>query len=100
MALKVNYQKQDGTVIENAYVNISSARSLATYTFISVNWWESETARIGSNELPTPQTVNNIPKPIYSEEFIVPTAELLGDFWPAMYQYLKTLPEFSGAVDC
>lgn len=99
MALKLNLVLAQET-INDAYVNIHHGRTLADNTFIAVNYWRTQEDRFSSSAPIVPGSTVNIPKPVLHVEYVAPTRELLGDFWPAMYNYLKTLPEFAGALDC
>lgn len=77
-----------GDVFPESYARIMYVRSMAEQSFIWVLWYASEAARV-ADELP-----------IKSQEFIAETPSLTGDIYPAAYSFLKTLPEFSGAIDC
>ncbi len=70
-----------------AYVRISSGFSLKDFTTISIRVYATAHARtLEAN-------------PVMTKDFKVSTASLAGDLWPAMYSYLKSLPEFTGAID-
>lgn len=75
-------------VYPESYARIVHVRSMAQESFIFVCWYADETAR-ANGELP-----------VKVQEFPVATATLIGDIYPASYSYLKSLPEFEGAVDC
>lgn len=94
MALKVSltipaYSPDEQEVVyPESYARIHYVRSMAQESFIFVCWYVNEEARI--NEQP----------PIKVYEYKADTAALTGDIYPAAYAYLKSLPEFTGAVDC
>jgi hypothetical protein len=76
-----------GVSASAAYAKIEVFRSWAGDTFVLVNFFESEAARRADKS------------PIHWEEFKAPTEELEGKFYPTVYAFLKTLPEFAGAID-
>lgn len=71
-----------------SYVRVLYVRSMPAESFIFVCWYENEAARQAEAD------------PIKVYEYKAPTAALTGDVYPAAYSYLKTLPEFEGAIDC
>jgi hypothetical protein len=76
-----------GGTFTEAYAKIEPVISVGKVTRIGVNWYADEQAR------------TDLKQPVHANTFEVPDADLKGDFYPAMYAYLRTLPEFAGAVD-
>lgn len=76
------------TTYPNAYARLFMARASSSETYLLVCWYADAAARFANAD------------PVKIYEFpAVPTASLVGDIYPAAYAYLKTLPEFAGAVD-
>lgn len=75
-------------VYPESYARILYVRALAQESFIFVCWYADQAAR------------ENNADPVKIYEYQTPTASLQGDVYPAAYAYLKTLPEFEGAIDC
>lgn len=71
-----------------AYARVAFARAFAAETYICVVWYADLAARMA-----------DMGTSLLLKEFTVPTSALAGDFYPACYAHLKTLPEFAGAVD-
>lgn len=71
----------------NAYARILVVRTTPQLTMPMVVWHEDQAARQRDDQ------------PVLMKEFAVPTSEVSGDVYPAAYAYLKTLPEFEGALD-
>lgn len=76
------------TVYPASYARIFYVRAMAQDSFIFVCWYADQAARERGDE------------PVKAYEYQTPTSNLVGDVYPAAYAYLKTLPEFSGAIDC
>lgn len=71
-----------------AYARLYSVRAYAAETFLLVCWYADADARFANAD---PVKIMEFPP--------VPTTSLKGDIYPMAYAYLKTLPEFEGAVD-
>lgn len=71
-----------------SYARVAFSRVFAAETYICVAWYADTAARMA-----------DVGTPLKLYEFTVPTATLAGDFYPACYAHLKTLPEFAGATD-
>lgn len=71
-----------------AYVRVFYVRATAQESYLLVCWYADADAR-ERNDAPFKQL-----------EYQVATSALVGDVYPAAYAYLKTLPEFAGAIDC
>ena len=85
--MTINYTQQEtGLTIINSYVRIGRFTGDKEFTTFDFQVYVNEQSRsqgknpvkIGSESLPTPTT----------------------DILPALYTYLKTLPEFVNAIDC
>lgn len=70
-----------------AYARVICARAHSDKTYILVSWYADEDARLANAD------------PVKVHEFAVRTRALTGNFMPAVYEHLKTLPEFVGASD-
>lgn len=70
-----------------AYARAYAIRAMSSESFILVTWYADEAARLANAD------------PVKALEFTTTTASLKGDIYPAVYAYLKTLPEFAGAAD-
>jgi len=81
-------QHNAGVTYPESYARILYVRSMPEETFIFVCWYENAASRQAGAD------------PIKVYEYKAMTAALAGDVYPAAYSYLKTLPEFSGAIDC
>lgn len=77
-----------GTTYPEAYARISFIRVDAQTAYPVVAWYENQAARERDDF------------PVHLFEYSTATAGLVGDIYPAAYAWLKTLPEFSGAIDC
>ena len=77
-----------GDIYPQAYARVMIVRSMAEQSFIWVLWYANAEAR------------QNDGQPVKSYEYPVDTDNLPGNIYPAAYTYLKSLPEFAGAVDC
>lgn len=71
-----------------AYARVLYVRSMAEESFVFVCWYADEAARTNGDE------------PVKVYEYMAETDNLPGNIYPAAYGYLKTLPEFAGAIDC
>lgn len=76
------------TVYPEAYARIFQIRVNQAMTIISVCWYATAAAYAAGEP------------PVKMFEYNVATSELQGDIYPAAYAYLKTLPDFAGAIDC
>ena len=71
-----------------SYVKVEFVRAWKADSFIWVNFYANGTARA------------DLKQPVKQQEFTVSTASLVGaNIIAASYEYLKTLPEFAGAID-
>lgn len=70
-----------------AYARLFSVRVFTGTSYLLVCWYADEAARFADAA------------PVKMWEYLVPTADLKGDVYPAAYAYLKTLEEFAGALD-
>ncbi len=88
MALVVNRNSEAlGYTFPEAYAKILFCRTFNESSFVLVAFYSDQNARQAEKQ------------PVEQVEYKVGTASLVGDFWPAMYSYLKSLPEFAGAID-
>ena len=91
MALQQPLLAADTLVGENfpeSYVKVEFVRAWKADSLIWVNWYANGTARA------------DLKQPVKQHEFTVATSTLVGaNIIAASYEYLKTLPEFAGAVD-
>lgn len=76
------------TVYPESYARIFQIRSNQVFTIIAVNWYATAAAYAAGEP------------PVKMWEYNTETASLHGDIYPAAYNYLKTLPDFAGAIDC
>lgn len=81
-------QPEYATTYPQSYARILYIRAQAAESFICVCWYTDQAAREQGEA------------PIKVQEVQVATTALVGDIYPAAYAYLKTLPEFAGAIDC
>lgn len=84
----------NGSVVEvpeitypTAYARILVSRAMADTSYICVSWYADEAARFAGTD------------PVKLAEFTTKTSDLKGDYFPAVYSFLKSLPEFAGATD-
>lgn len=88
MALTLNLVNSDvGYEFKDAYARILFARTFKDQTFVFVNFHADEAARWANKN------------PVKQKEYIAQTSSLVGDFFPAMYTWLKTQEDFAGAID-
>jgi hypothetical protein len=88
MALQLDLKVSDvGYEFPECYARIVFARTMKDQTLIWVNFYANYAARVAED------------MPVKQKEYPCVTAELQGDIFPAMYAYLKTLPDFAGAID-
>ncbi len=76
-----------GFAFAQSYARIWVARLDTSVTLITVNWYADQAAREANAT------------PVRQKEFGTSTTSLTGDIFPAMYTWLKTLPDFAGYVD-
>jgi hypothetical protein len=81
-------QHNAGVTYPASYARILYVRTLPSDSYIFVCWYADEAARQAGAD------------PVKVYEYQAPTAVLSGDIYPAAYSWIKTLPEFAGAVDC
>lgn len=74
-----------GVEFPESYARINSGFSFKDTTTITVFFYATSHARALEAS------------PVMTKDFRVKTSALTGNLWPAMYSYLKTLPEFTGA---
>lgn len=87
MALKVNHtQEETGLVITDAYVRIGKFSGDKDLTGFNYQVFVSEQTRLDGKG------------PIQVIQGLLPTPTT--DLIPALYTHLKTLPEFTNAIDC
>lgn len=77
-----------GGTYPEAYARIAQVRADAQTSYLLVVWYEDAAARERGDD------------PIHMYEYGAATPSLVGDIYPAAYTYLKTLPDFEGAIDC
>jgi hypothetical protein len=70
-----------------AYARVSIFRGDKNTLLFNVNWYADAAARAADKQT------------ILEKEYQTETPALSGDLVPALYEYLKTLPEFAGALD-
>lgn len=70
-----------------SYARICFARIDSDTTLINVWWYADKAAREANMN------------PVKQKEYPTATVSLTGDIFPAMYAYLKTLPDFAGYID-
>lgn len=88
MALQMTLQESDvGYSFAEAYAKVGVFRGDKDITLFVVSWYANAAARLAGK------------KEVLQKEYSATTSELTGDFVPALYTYLKTLPEFAGALD-
>jgi hypothetical protein len=99
MALQINYTKDEINYPE-AYAHIVYVRSEADTTYIFVNWFKTRQERIDSIKPAKREDMHKRPKAFKGIEYLVPTKDYpAGSIWPKAYEYIKSLPEFAGAID-
>ena len=87
MALQVALSESSvGASFPEAYARISTYRGDKTLLVVLVSWYANQQARIDDKN------------PVLQKEFLI-HLPLLGNFYPSMYEWLKTQDEFAGAVD-
>lgn len=86
MALQTTFaSEQNGLVVNGAYSRVQRFHGTKDTVRLDVETFVSHQARLEGKQ---PIAFNNY-------ETSLPT----GDIMPALYNYLKTLPEFAGAID-
>lgn len=75
-------------VYPESYARILFIRADSQASYPLVAWYADKAAREAGDA------------PVQVREYLVATVDLVGDIYPAAYGWLKTLPEFEGAVDC
>lgn len=89
MALLLNLENtRIGAPVSQAYARIQSIAGSQTNFHISVYVYYNQNAR------------STFSDPISMTSHVINTSDLKGDILPALYNYLKTLPEYEGATDC
>lgn len=90
MAVQQNIELQNGLIVNDAYVRIDTVAGYKGAITISVNSYVSQQDFLDG-------------KPYLEQRFytftpdVSPTAK---EMWTQGYEYLKTLDEYAGAVDC
>jgi len=87
MALVRSFTADDGTNYPEAYSRILVARCDKSNAYVYVLTYSSFDDRMAGDN------------PIWTEEHVTELAAVAHDVFPASYAFLKTLPEFAGAVD-
>ena len=91
MALQISLLAKDtlvGEAFPESYVKVEFVRAFKADSLIWVNFYANGTARA------------DMKQPVKQTEYTAPTASLVGaNIIAASYEYLKSLPEFAGAVD-
>lgn len=91
MALQISLLAKDtlvGEAFPESYVKVEFVRAFKADSLVWVNFYANGVARA------------DMKQPIKQTEYTVPTASLVGaNIIAASYEYLKSLPEFAGAVD-
>jgi len=89
MALQMSFKLDADRTYPEAYIRIAIARSLPTASYIHLYYYENVAAREA-----------NAPR-VFEREYVATEEELalLGGPYTSMYTFLKSLPEFAGAVD-
>ena len=85
MALQISLTAPQGITLSTAYTRINNIRYGHTDCIISVDTWADQAARLANLAI------------IGSQSYSM-TYDPTGTSLTAAYDYLKTLPEFSGAV--
>lgn len=76
-----------GVPFTEAYANIQFARMTKVDALIFVNWYANEAARWANKA------------PVLQKEYHAPMSALTSAPYAAMYEWLKTHPDFASAVD-
>jgi hypothetical protein len=88
MALQLSLSNSAvGYLFPESYARIVFARTLKDQTFIFVNFYADQAARVADK------------MPVLQKEYTATTEDLVGDIFPAMYNWLKGQPDFAGCVD-
>ena len=89
MALIVNIPTSNiGVSVNQAYAKIDNFLYHTNTLNFSVIFYYNQEARQKSAT------------PIFADNRNINLSEISGDILPALYNYLKTLPEYEGATDC
>jgi hypothetical protein len=89
MALKLNLEMTPiGVPLPEAYARIVDVGGNLRELLVMVDVYATEGAR------------QSLAKTIERRRHSVDPAELVGPLGPALYAFLKTLPEYAGAEDC
>lgn len=87
MALQMQHETQFGLTLENAYVRILSFRGDRENVMVCAGFYASKEAR-------------DLEKPaIETTEFSLSTPNAEDNFFAAIYAHMKTLPQFTSAID-
>lgn len=94
LTLPATSTMQNGVLVEipetlypEAYARVLFSRAHSDKSYICVGWYPTEAARFAGEPH------------VWVAEFVTDTPTLTGDYFPALYTYLKTLPQFEGAID-
>jgi hypothetical protein len=91
MALQISLLAADtlvGEAFPESYCKVEFVRAFKSESLLWVNWYANGTARA------------DMKHPVKQREYTAETAHLVGsNIIAASYEWLKTLPEFAGAVD-
>lgn len=91
MALQISLLAADtlvGEAFPESYCKVEFVRAFKADSLLWVNWYANGTARA------------DMKHPVKQREYTAETAHLVGsNIIAASYEWLKTLPEFTGAVD-
>jgi hypothetical protein len=100
MALQLNVQVTESEIYPEAYAHIVYVRSEAKETYIFVNVFKSREERIASCTPVPREQMKDRPRAFKSYEYILPSNQFgPGSVYPTAYSYIKSLPEFVGAID-
>lgn len=101
MALQMDKKLDSGIDLPDAYYKIIMIdyRPILNETYITLHMYKDDTARI-TNKPPVDDVVYSITGAEFSNIFNIDNMNAAGNnILKLSYDYLKTLPEFSGSID-
>lgn len=100
MAIKFNLKISDTEIYPEAYARIIFGHFNYSFVDFHVKCYKTREERVDETKFYTIEEKHLCPQPIKHYTYIIENTHISNQpLWPSLYNYLKTLPEFEGAVD-
>ncbi len=102
MALQLSVQVSEQEIYPEAYIHIvhATTSSNTKITNFFVNWYKTKEEREESKKFYSFEQKDMCPRPFKQGQYTLENTEIAYlPLWSKMYDYLKSLPEFAGAID-